>query len=163
MHHLVKCRCFRGVAGLNSNKRGLFMNQARRSSMFPKRTPCAQQLQSLVVDLRVKRDFAKNGAVQGVTTGNRGTIPRAPNHCGGRRKLPTMSQVLPSIQRICFWKTSGSTMGGIKLASCPGRHLNALRPWHWSPDKLRASAVLSRMKWRPPNQSIQPPYSNLQT
>jgi len=40
-----------------------------------------------------------------------GTIPRAPNHCGGRRKVPTTSQVLSSIQYICFRKTSGWNMG----------------------------------------------------
>ena len=38
-----------------------------------------------------------------------------------------MSQVLPSLQYICFRKTSARTWGG-KLASCPGRHLTSLRP-----------------------------------
>jgi len=52
----------------------------------------------------------------------------ASNDCGGRRKAPTMSQVLSSIQYICFGRTSGSNMGGAKLASCPGRHLTTLRP-----------------------------------
>jgi len=53
---------------------------------------------------------------RGVTKG--GQIPRepidyggAPNHCGSRRKVPTMSQVLCSIQQICFRKSSGSTIG----------------------------------------------------
>ena len=36
---------------------------------------------------------------------------RAPNDCGERRKVPTMSQVLSSIQYICFLKTSNSNMG----------------------------------------------------
>ena len=50
----------------------------------------------------------------GVTRGSRGlTIPRAPNHCRGRRKFPTMSQVLSSMQYICFRKTSGSSMGAL--------------------------------------------------
>ena len=36
----------------------------------------------------------------------------APNHCRGRRKAPTvLSQVLSSIQYICFRKTSGSNIG----------------------------------------------------
>ena len=53
-----------------------------------------------------------------------------PNHCGGRRKVPTMSEVLSSIQSIYFRKTSGSNMGEGKFACyqwgaevwwCPGR------------------------------------------
>ena len=32
------------------------------------------------------------------------------NHCGGRHKVPTMSQILSSMQYICFRKTSGSNM-----------------------------------------------------
>jgi len=49
-----------------------------------------------------------------------GTIPWAPNHYGGakslrgRRKVPTMSEVLSSIQCIYFRNTSGSNMG-VKL------------------------------------------------
>ena len=52
-----------------------------------------------------------------------GTIPGAPDHyrgaeslwvapddCGGGRKVPTMSQILSSIEYICFRKTSGSNM-----------------------------------------------------
>jgi len=34
-----------------------------------------------------------------------------PNGCGGRKKIPTMSQALYSIQYICFRKTSVSNMG----------------------------------------------------
>jgi len=47
----------------------------------------------------------------------------------GRQKIiPTMSHVHSSIQCICFRKNSGSKMGGIILASCPGRYLTSLRP-----------------------------------
>jgi len=88
-------------------------------------------------------------------TGHRVTMG-APYHCGGRRKVPTVSQVLSSIQCICFQKTSVSNMGapkspnnvtstffntthllpkdlcfehgGAKLASCPWRHLASLHP-----------------------------------
>ena len=71
------------------------------------------------------------------TRGNRGTMPRAP-------KSPNnvATQVLSSIQCICFWKTSGLNMRGLggmrglgeqheggKLASCPGRHPTSVRPW----------------------------------
>jgi len=56
----------------------------------------------------------------------------APNHCGVRRKVPAMSQVLSSIQHICFLKISNSNMGGAKLASCPGHHLTSLLPWVYS-------------------------------
>ena len=50
-----------------------------------------------------------------------------PNHCGGRRKVPTMSQIFSSIHYICFRNITGSNMGA-KPASCPGRHLTSLRP-----------------------------------
>ena len=45
---------------------------------------------------------------QGCTRGE--TMPQAPNRWG-RRKVLTMSQVLSSIQCICYWKTVGSSMG----------------------------------------------------
>jgi len=58
---------------------------------------------------------------RGVTRwGQGGAIPRAPNHCGRRRKVPTMSQVLSSMQYICFRKTSGSNMGAPNLLLAPG-------------------------------------------
>jgi len=44
----------------------------------------------------------------------------APNHYGERRKVPTMSQVLSSIQYMCFLKDLKFEYGGAKLASCPG-------------------------------------------
>jgi len=43
--------------------------------------------------------------------GKEDTIPRAPNHYGDAEKVPTMSQVLSSIQYIGFRKTSGSKTG----------------------------------------------------
>ena len=73
----------------------------------------------------------------------------APNFCGSCRKVPTMSQVLSSIQQICYRKTSGSIIGapnfdhggtklrpwgcrfdhgGTKLVFCPGCHVTSLRP-----------------------------------
>jgi len=42
----------------------------------------------------------------------------APNLCGGRRKVPTISQVLSSMQDNCFRETSVSNMG-LKRALCP--------------------------------------------
>jgi len=45
----------------------------------------------------------------------------APNDCGGSRKVPTMSQVLSSIECICFRKTSGSNKGVPDLLSCTER------------------------------------------
>jgi len=69
----------------------------------------------------------KRAVTRGITRGGkRGAMPGARNHCGGaekndcggrrmtaggRRKVPTMSQVLASIQYICFRKISGSNMG----------------------------------------------------
>jgi len=55
--------------------------------------------------------------------GKESTNHRASNHCGGRRKVPTMSQVLSPIQYIRIRKTSGSNTGGATLGSCPGNHL----------------------------------------
>jgi len=48
--------------------------------------------------------------------GKGGYISQGPSHHEGAkslrgwRKIPTMSQVLSSIQYICFWKTSVSNM-----------------------------------------------------
>jgi len=56
-------------------------------------------------------------------------ITAAPNDCGGRRKVPTMSQVLSSMQYMCFGKKDlRFEHGGAKLASCPRCHLTSLRP-----------------------------------
>jgi len=66
--------------------------------------------------------------------GKIGTIPWAPNHYGGiewlwgSRKVPTMWQVLSSIQYICFRKTQFQKWG-VKLASFTRCHLASLRPW----------------------------------
>jgi len=38
-----------------------------------------------------------------------------PNDCRVRRKVPTMSQILCSVQCICFQKTSGSNTGATNL------------------------------------------------
>jgi len=66
---------------------------------------------------------------RGVTRGGKaGAIPRAPNHCGGSRKVPTMSQVLSSTAYL-LPKDIRFEHGGAKLAYCPGRHLTSLGPW----------------------------------
>jgi len=81
---------------------------------------------------------------RGVTRGDkRGAIPRAPCHYGGAkslwgapngsgacRKVPTISQVLSSIQYICFRKTSVSNMGR-QTCFLPRVPANSLRPCHW--------------------------------
>jgi len=64
-----------------------------------------------------------------ITAGGYEWLRGATNDCGGRRKVATMSQVLSSIQYICFQKDHRIEHGGAKLASCPGRHLTSLRPW----------------------------------
>jgi len=70
------------------------------------------------------------GVLRGATRGGKGgTIPRAPNHCGGRGKIQTVSQVLSSIQCIASKTTLNFEHGGAKLASCRGHHLTSLRPW----------------------------------
>ena len=56
----------------------------------------------------------------------RDTIPRAPNRCGAPndygwlQNVATMSQVLSSIQYICFRKTLGSNMGAPNFLLVPG-------------------------------------------
>ena len=63
---------------------------------------------------------------QGRNEGGRGgTIPQAPNHCGGEwlravLKSPAMSQALSSMQYICFRKISGSNTGAPNLLLVPG-------------------------------------------
>jgi len=61
--------------------------------------------------------------------GKAGAIPQVPSRYGGaksvrgapnRQKVPTMSQVLPSIHYICFQKTSHSNMGAPNLLLAPG-------------------------------------------
>jgi len=62
-----------------------------------------------------------------------GTIPRALNHnggakslretlndCRGRKEVPTMSEVLSSVQYICFRKISGSNLEAANLLPAPG-------------------------------------------
>jgi len=68
-----------------------------------------------------------SGVVMDVTREARGkqfqsakSLRGALNDCGGRRKFPTMSQVLSSIQYICFRKTSGSNTRAPKLLFAPG-------------------------------------------
>jgi len=48
------------------------------------------------------------------------SLREAPNDYAWRRKVSTMSQVLSSIQYICFQKTSGSNMGAPNLLLIPG-------------------------------------------
>jgi len=48
------------------------------------------------------------------------SLRRVSKHCGGSRKVLKMSQVLFSIQYICFQKTSGSSMGALNLLLVPG-------------------------------------------
>jgi len=60
-------------------------------------------------------------------TGKEGPIPREPNHCGGRRKVPTMLQVLSSTARL-LPEDFRVEHGGVKLTSCTGRHLTSLQP-----------------------------------
>jgi len=54
----------------------------------------------------------------------------APNHCGGRRKDPTMSQILFSTPHLLL-KDLRFEHEGVKLVSCPWRPLTSLRIWVW--------------------------------
>ena len=64
----------------------------------------------------------------------------------GRRKVPTMSQVLSSIQYIWFRKISGSNMGAPNSLLAPGSHLASLRPWSYE-YKILASIKLTSKSW----------------
>ena len=85
-------------------------------------------------------------AGRGVTgRGNGGTIPRARNHYGGAKSLwgaPNDSEggALKNPKNVTstFFITSHLLQkdlrfenGGVKLATCPGRHLTSLRPWRY--------------------------------
>jgi len=105
------------IAKSNSPINGL--NVRSRVSMF---------LCSLTnVATRHRSRPSESSTNQGRNEGGKGvTISRAPNHYGGaerlrgRRKVPTISQVLSSTQCICFRMTSGSKMGAPNLLLAPG-------------------------------------------
>ena len=62
----------------------------------------------------------RRGSVTSNEGGKGGTMPWAQNF-RGRREVPTMSQVLSSIQYVCFGTTSGSSnMGAPNLLLVPG-------------------------------------------
>jgi len=74
-----------------------------------------------------------SGACRGVLRGEKGAQCPGRRITGGRRKVPTMLQVLSSIRYIWSWKTWGLEHGGAKLISCPWRHLTSVCPWaHWN-------------------------------
>jgi len=72
------------------------------------------QVQVILIWTQGRNEGAKGAQFPGcrVTMG-------APNHRGGAENVPTMSQVLSSMQYICFRKTNFE-QGGAKRASCPG-------------------------------------------
>jgi len=69
-------------------------------------------------------DFNSSQPDIGVTRGaqfpGRQITTGAPNDCVGRRKVPTISQVLCLIQYILFRKNSGSNMGAPNSLLDPG-------------------------------------------
>jgi len=72
--------------------------------------------------------------------GKEGAILWAPNLCGGRRKVPTMSQVLSSTAHL-LPKDARFEHGGAKLVSCPGRHLTSLRPCGYVQPKFLTESI----------------------
>jgi len=67
--------------------------------------------------------------------GQGGTIPQAPNHYYGGRRMTAAALKSPSNVTITFFNTVHLLPkdlkfehGGAKFASCPGRHLISLRP-----------------------------------
>ena len=96
--------------------------------------------------------FMRDRVAQGHNEkGQRGMIPRAPNYYGGAkslweapdargglRRVPTMSQVLSSIQYICFRKSSGSNMGH-QTYFLPRAPSNLVTPLVLAPSKISSS------------------------
>ena len=83
----------------------------------------AEQKQALLVTIFCFSELSLPSALllpyrQGVTGGAK--FPGRRMTAGRRRKVPTMSQVLFSIQYICFRKISGSNMGAPNLLLAPG-------------------------------------------
>jgi len=77
-----------------------------------------------------RNDFpmqGRNEGVKGARFSGCRIIMGAPNHCGGRRNVSTMSQVLSSTAYL-LPKDLRFEHGGAKLVSCSGRHLTSLRP-----------------------------------
>jgi len=77
-----------------------------------------------------------NSPARGVTRGKQGgTIPRAPNHYRGAKRLRRASKSPNNITSTVFntvhmiLKDLSFEHGGAKLASCPGRHLTSLGRW----------------------------------
>jgi len=75
---------------------------------------------ALLYHMKVRWLQARNEEGKGAQFPGRRVTMGAPNHCEGRRKVPTMSQVLSSIQYMCFRKTSVSNMGAPDLLLAPG-------------------------------------------
>jgi len=77
------------------------------------------------------------GGARGAQSPGRRIPMGAPNYCdgrgmtAGRRKVPTMSQVLSSIKYFCFRKTSGSNMGR-QTCFLPRAPSNLVTPLHTS-------------------------------
>ena len=93
---------------------------------------CFSQTSSLVsyclaVDTRhwVQR---RNDGGQGAQFPGRQITMGVPNDCGGRRKVPRISQVLSPMQYICFGRPQ-VRIWGRPTCFLPGRHLTSLRPW----------------------------------
>jgi len=76
--------------------------------------------------LMIPNNQGRNEWARGHNFPHRITIG-APNHCGGRRKVPRMSQVLSSTAHL-LPKDLKFEHGGAKLVSCLRRNVTSLRP-----------------------------------
>ena len=89
-------------------------------------------------------------AMQGRNEGDKGsTFPRAPNHCGGPAIVPTVSQVLSSIQYIYYRKTLGSKMGAQTcfLARVPSNLVTSLPPWSFTNPRDTVTLVFTLISY----------------
>jgi len=68
---------------------------------------------SLLISVQVRNEGGKGSAIPREPShyGGAKSLREARNGCGGLRKVPTMSQVLSSIQYICFLKSSALNTG----------------------------------------------------
>jgi len=65
-----------------------------------------------------------------VTRGARGTIPRAPNHCGGPKSHNNIISTYFQNSTFASERPKKFERGDAKLVSCPRRHLTSLPLLH---------------------------------
>jgi len=92
-------------------------------------TRSSSQFQKRLVTPALERGPNISPRAKGITRGERGAPFPGRQITAGTPKSPNIVTRTFSNTVHLFRKTSGSNMGGSKLASLPGRHLTSLRPF----------------------------------